>query len=277
MLQHLCSIQLQPPLKEKMPISRLTVSAPSSALLKFLKSQSENLCFFTSNAKPGLGHRHTAQGFTDLSSRQARNHAFSRSLSTTLRRHATVEASLLNFDFLWPPSKLKNPRPSPSTSVAQSSLYLYGSQAKHTLRYTSTSNQPWLRRLWELKRRSGQTALKPDDLPSLTGFLDEGAETSMFNLGRSLAGKASNELKLRCTEFDENGNVTLVNGEFKKSELIAKVHIAPVIFRTPWCSRRSDRSMVSSRATSARSTRPFFRTSLSALQPSSSTFSTFAS
>jgi magnesium transporter len=67
-----------------------------------------------------------------------------------------------------------------------------------------------------LKRRSGQTALKPDDLPSLTGFLDEGAETSMFNLGRSLAGKASNELKLRCTEFDENGNVTLVNGEFKR-------------------------------------------------------------
>lgn len=49
----------------------------------------------------------------------------------------------------------------------------------------------------------------------------------MFNLGRSLAGKASNELKLRCTEFDENGNVTLVNGEFKKSELIAKVFIVP--------------------------------------------------
>jgi len=35
--------------------------------------------------------------------------------------------------------------------------------------------------------------------------------------------KAANEQKLRCTEFDENGNVVLVNGEFKKSELIAKV------------------------------------------------------
>jgi magnesium transporter len=45
----------------------------------------------------------------------------------------------------------------------------------------------------------------------------------MFNLGRSLAVKASSEPRLRCTEFDENGNVTLVNGEFKKSELIAKV------------------------------------------------------
>jgi hypothetical protein len=40
--------------------------------------------------------------------------------------------------------------------------------------------------------------------------------------GRSKA-KAGNELKLRCTEFDKQGRVTLVSGEFKKSELIAKV------------------------------------------------------
>lgn len=38
-----------------------------------------------------------------------------------------------------------------------------------------------------------------------------------------MAGKAANELRLRCTEINEVGNVTLVNGEFKKSELIAKV------------------------------------------------------
>lgn len=35
--------------------------------------------------------------------------------------------------------------------------------------------------------------------------------------------RAANELKMRCTELDEHGNVTLVSGEFKKSELIAKV------------------------------------------------------
>jgi magnesium transporter len=45
----------------------------------------------------------------------------------------------------------------------------------------------------------------------------------MFTLGRTITAKAANEQKLRCTEFDENGNVVLVNGEFKKSELIAKV------------------------------------------------------
>lgn len=60
-------------------------------------------------------------------------------------------------------------------------------------------------------------------MPQVTTAVDDGAEGNIFNLGRTLTAKAPNELRLRCTEFDENGNVTLVNGEFKKSELIAKV------------------------------------------------------
>lgn len=39
--------------------------------------------------------------------------------------------------------------------------------------------------------------------------------------------RATNELKMRCTELDEHGNVTLVSGEFKKSELIAKYGLLP--------------------------------------------------
>jgi hypothetical protein len=35
--------------------------------------------------------------------------------------------------------------------------------------------------------------------------------------------RAANELKMRCTELDEQGNVKMVSGEFKKSELIARV------------------------------------------------------
>jgi magnesium transporter len=54
--------------------------------------------------------------------------------------------------------------------------------------------------------------------------MDEGTE-GMFNIGRSLSAKATNELRIRCTEFDINGDVTLVNGEFRKQELIAKVSI----------------------------------------------------
>jgi magnesium transporter len=45
------------------------------------------------------------------------------------------------------------------------------------------------------------------------------------SLGRMV--RTANELKMRCTELDEHGNVTLVSGEFKKSELIAKVRLAP--------------------------------------------------
>lgn len=45
----------------------------------------------------------------------------------------------------------------------------------------------------------------------------------MFSLGRHISAKAAAQPKLRCTEFDENGNVVLASGEFKKSELIAKV------------------------------------------------------
>ncbi|KAK5162399.1 Protein arg-6, mitochondrial, partial [Oleoguttula sp. CCFEE 6159] len=82
---------------------------------------------------------------------------------------------------------------------------------------SSSRGQSWLSfwRGWHLRRQKQSSPLQPDDLPPLAGFLDDNA-----SFGRIL--KPTNDLKLRCTEFDENGNVTLVNGEFKKSELIAK-------------------------------------------------------
>jgi magnesium transporter len=53
---------------------------------------------------------------------------------------------------------------------------------------------------------------------------EDGQQTSA-GFGSSLGriSRPANELKMRCTELDEHGNVTLVSGEFKKSELIAKV------------------------------------------------------
>ena len=77
---------------------------------------------------------------------------------------------------------------------------------------------------WRKLRAQKQTKnpRNPDDLPPISGFLDD-AHSGLD--GRII--KPSNELKLRCTEFDENGNVTLVNGEFKKSELIAKYSLLP--------------------------------------------------
>lgn len=40
---------------------------------------------------------------------------------------------------------------------------------------------------------------------------------------RSLTAKAALDPRLRCTEVDGNGKVITVDGELKKSELIAKV------------------------------------------------------
>lgn len=39
---------------------------------------------------------------------------------------------------------------------------------------------------------------------------------------RSLTAKAALDPRLRCTEVDGNGEVIMVDGELKKSELIAK-------------------------------------------------------
>ncbi|KAG8622825.1 hypothetical protein KVT40_009336 [Elsinoe batatas] len=64
--------------------------------------------------------------------------------------------------------------------------------------------------------------LTPPSSPSpLTSLLDDSA-----SLGSRLS-KPIPDQRLRCTEFDEHGNVTVVNGEFRKSELIQKYGLQP--------------------------------------------------
>ena len=77
---------------------------------------------------------------------------------------------------------------------------------------------------WRRPHLTNQAKSRRDhnELPPLPGFLDD----STAGLGGRII-KPSNELKLRCTEFDEHGNVTLVNGEFRKSELIQKYSLLP--------------------------------------------------
>jgi len=62
--------------------------------------------------------------------------------------------------------------------------------------------------------------LQQNDLPPLQGFLDDHAG---LHGGRVV--KPGYDGRLRCTEYDEDGKITLVDTEFKKSELIAKVGI----------------------------------------------------
>ena len=202
---------------------RLNVSAPSSSLLQFLKSQSEEVCYFTPNHSPTLRRRFQSQVPRKASyyTHIDRLPPSARRFSTNRRCCATVEPPILSTDFprIAPRPEVTN-QFSTGTASSPSTLGPNVSQDSATnRRYASTDSRPLLKRLWYLNREKPDSALKPNDLPPLPSFLDDGAGTT---LGRS-KGKAANELKLRCTEINEKGEVTLVNGEFKKSELIAKV------------------------------------------------------
>lgn len=77
-------------------------------------------------------------------------------------------------------------------------------------------------RVWQLF--GGRKGREPAGLQPPQPYKDPtDAPTGFDSLGRMT--RAANELKMRCTELDEQGNVTMVSGEFKKSELIAKVRL----------------------------------------------------
>jgi magnesium transporter len=190
-------------------------AVPSSSLLKFLRTQADAVCFFTSNSSVGsCNARISNTTACGLISRRAPT----RNLSITTRQNAPLEASLLNLEFLTKPEKLGFPtlkklgRPGIITK--------HGPQDSRTLsRWNSTeSEESQWKRWFALGRRTKEKSppLRPPDLTPLP-FLSDASGTTLARL------KATNDLKLRCTEFDENGNVVVVDGEFKKQELIAKV------------------------------------------------------
>ena len=196
---------------------------PSSSLLRFLRSQTDTLCFFTANSPAGCAPASwPCQKQARIPSSLAPCQSTSRTLSTTARRNVTLEASVLNLDFLVKPESSNVPAPlsfgRPSVAVKPSNQ-----DGRALLRRWLHSEQESWRRWFALRKRSREKSLplRPTDLPPLPFLSDASGAT----LGRM---KAANELKLRCTEFDENGNVVIVDGEFKKSELIAKVRL---IFR----------------------------------------------
>ncbi|TGO47137.1 hypothetical protein BOTNAR_0541g00050 [Botryotinia narcissicola] len=141
-----------------------------------------------------------------------------------LTRRATVEAGLQNPKFLG--SRLATSNSSSNDTqpkrVTLSSKKSATQDRSQISRGIFTGARKWPFKLWSSKRDG--KPLQPDDLPHLS---EDGREIDVFSLGRSVSVKAASEPRLRCTELDENGNVVLVNGEFKKSELIAKYGLLP--------------------------------------------------
>ncbi len=204
----------------------LHAPAPSSTLLRFLKSQSESICFFSPNPRPGFTFDHAAPQSIQLHPRVAKTSSRSsaRCLSTTASRKVTVEANFLNLELLWPraATSILNTQSAHSRDPARSKKFEYGGPLIKQ-RASSTGSKKWHQKLWGVTSSKGGRPLRPDDLPSTLFGSEEGNDTSMFSLGRHISAKAAAQPKLRCTELDENGNVVLASGEFKKSELIAKV------------------------------------------------------
>jgi magnesium transporter len=94
-----------------------------------------------------------------------------------------------------------------------------------SVRHASTdSARTRIWKLWMRQKDSSSDRHRPPNLPS--NYDDTSAQ--LFNLSRAISRNTSGaELKLRCTELDANGSVTMVSGEFKKSELIAKYGLLP--------------------------------------------------
>lgn len=185
-------------------LSPLKQSAPSAPLLRFLRSQSGFVIGSSACARPR----------TRVPCHEALTTGSSRRSSSWTRPDKPRACTNLDGGGLATSHARSKPVLLPATSGSITST-----------RYASTKSRPFLRRLFDLKRSKAAEAKNTGNQgPAL---IDEGNE-GIFNIGRGLAAKASNELRIRCTEFDMNGNVTLVNGEFRKLELIAKVCIGPM-------------------------------------------------
>jgi magnesium transporter len=211
---------------------------PSASLLRFLRSQSDSLCYFTANHS---SHSTFSSCPRDVPRRRNLRHHESgmRRASTSSWNYlvpvpcrAELEASLIpRFSLTLTKSSKGGVRLAASglpKSPNWSSFSLLSSL--QISRNSSTKSRPWLRRLLDLRRLKGNMKwdhVSPSAAAPPTTFVDDGSEGNLFNLGRALAAKTLNEPRLRCTEFDESGNVTLVNGEYRKSELIAKVGVPP--------------------------------------------------
>jgi hypothetical protein len=182
--------------------------APSPALLRFLKDQSA--------FKPRICPRSFSPHNVRL--RQARSGstiAKSAIRSPCQSRIENRQCAALN-DHGWPHSKLFTAF-SP-LQLSDSRTQRHGRLARTISGFRFTQTRCISLWDWKFNDKKKSNPLQPDDLPPLASFLGDPSSFERFL-------KPSNELILKCTELDENGRVTLMDGEFKKTELIAKVSL----------------------------------------------------
>lgn len=189
---------------------KLTVlQSPSPSVLSFLRAQVKN-AFESPTVRcagqrrlqctyfptPSVGQRRRGEcTYTILAKKTARGE------KSLLPQHEASYTSFGRSHLPWTKRPFEGPlnRRTFSTSQPQSVWNVFKSARRRKLAQLQAPSPP------------------QDDAPGAAGFGS--------SLGRIM--RPTNELKMRCTELDEHGNVTLVSGEFKKSELIAKYGLLP--------------------------------------------------
>lgn len=177
---------------------------PSPAVLRFLRIQTESLHFLsrTRSVYEGPRRRHLT--------------CYSHTLEPPFCHSARIQSTRLQSICNLP--QFASIRPAHNTAQ-HGRLGHLRHQSNNTYRYRP--GDPAVK--WSQSKRDKTSDKRPSstDPPSLPlAYPDDNV-----SLGR--VHRPTNELRLRCTEFDENGKVTLVNGEFKKSELIQKYGLLP--------------------------------------------------
>jgi magnesium transporter len=183
-------------------MTTLRLPVPSARLLRFLRRQTETLEFFLPNHDASF----LCEGSTVRKYRCAAQDQL-----------APLQASMLSFRSLAP---ARSPRAARIKQSSSPNLAVRCQRASSG-RKPAPCKPAWREWLGGFRTPRLGRPLEPDDLPDVDR--EGGGSNSMFNNHRQLSKKAASEPRLRCTEVDENGNVILVDSEFKKSELIARV------------------------------------------------------
>jgi magnesium transporter len=195
------------------------IAAPSPSVLNFLRSQVRNA--FESPVAQCTGLKRQQRGYGANNKGQ-----WSIAHATTREAHSfRGTARLESRTVVAPKCCLSHKSPLPASaptftcrSASQSALQSCAASSPRMFS-TSRTNNGW--NIFKSERIRRLAQLSPPRPPPEDS--SQGSSSSGFgsSLGRIM--RPANELKMRCTELDEHGNVTLVSGEFKKSELIAKV------------------------------------------------------
>lgn len=229
---------------------------PSPAVLRFLRIQADSLSFLASQkqacwTQTRRCHSASIKDIASCGERPA--DTISQGLATKVKLRAAYQKTF----------------PLACKSVRNDKVNTWFTSGHRNFTTSPTTRKSY--RPWHRMRQKPAGPLQPNDIPPTSSFLDDNASLSRIV-------KPINELQLRCTEFDENGNVTLVNGAFKKSELIAKVcclsHFREAIASLG--SLTSYQSMAFYREIYERLILPPFHISSSGHLPSSSTCCIFA-